>query len=221
MNEKERTKNEGKSSKKTIVILAIVILIAAAIIAVAIVYSGMSRKNNQTDYIGEQRAQEIALADAGISADETAYITAHMDYENGIAVYEVNFVSGDPAYEYDYELRATDGYILKRDIDLEHDNPLVPQQGNSDAGASSGSPGAGNSGVSDNADYIGEDKAKEIALTDAGIDESQATFTKLKLDYDNGTAEYEIEFLSGGMEYEYEIDAVSGEIIAYDKDTAH
>ena len=63
MNEKERTKNEGKSSKKTIVILAIVILIAAAIIAVAIVYSGMSRKNNQTDYIGEQRAQEIALAD--------------------------------------------------------------------------------------------------------------------------------------------------------------
>ena len=31
----------------------------------------------------------------------------------------------------------------------------------------------------------------------------------------------EIEFLSGGMEYEYEIDAVSGEIIAYDKDTAH
>ena len=52
MNEKERTKNEGKSSKKTIVILAIVILIVAAIIAVAIVYSGMSRKNNQTDYIG-------------------------------------------------------------------------------------------------------------------------------------------------------------------------
>lgn len=109
-------------------ILAIVILIAAAIIAVAIVYSGMSRKNNQTDYIGEQRAQEIALADAGISADETAYITAHMDYENGIAVYEVNFVSGDPAYEYDYELRATDGYILKRDIDLEDDIPLVPRK---------------------------------------------------------------------------------------------
>lgn len=67
-------------------------------------------------------------------------------------------------------------------------------------------------------EYIGEEKAKEIALNHAGVSEADAGFVKGKFEYDDGTAVYEIEFYSGKTEYEYKINAVSGEIIEYDVD---
>ena len=67
--------------------------------------------------------------------------------------------------------------------------------------------------------YIGEDKALEIALADAGLSKDEVTLTVVKLDYedDRGVYEYEVEFVRGSTEYEYSIDAVTGEI--RDKDT--
>lgn len=67
-------------------------------------------------------------------------------------------------------------------------------------------------------EYIGEEKAEEIALNHAGINEADASFVKSKFEYDDGIAVYEIEFYSGKTEYEYKINAVSGEIIEYDVD---
>ena len=56
------------------------------------------------------------------------------------------------------------------------------------------------------------DQAKKIALKDAGIPASSATFIKARLDRDDGRLEYEIEFVAGGNKYEYDIDAYSGRI---------
>ena len=56
------------------------------------------------------------------------------------------------------------------------------------------------------------DKAKAIALGDAGLSSSGVTFTKAKLDKDDGTVVYEVEFFKGNTEYDYEINAVSGKI---------
>lgn len=56
-------------------------------------------------------------------------------------------------------------------------------------------------------------EAKEIALKEAGINADDATFVKAKQDYENGVAVYEVEFLSGGKEYEYDIDAATGAIL--------
>lgn len=63
------------------------------------------------------------------------------------------------------------------------------------------------------ADFIGVDRAKQIALADAGFTEDQVWFTKLKRDYDDGLYLYEVEFVKDGLEYEYEIHAVSGKIL--------
>ncbi|MBR0381383.1 MAG: hypothetical protein IJH71_02980, partial [Eubacterium sp.] len=41
---------------------------------------------------------------------------------------------------------------------------------------------------------ISENKAKQIAITDAGVAEGDITFTKVHLDTDDGRLEYEIEF---------------------------
>lgn len=58
------------------------------------------------------------------------------------------------------------------------------------------------------------DEAKSIALKDSGKDEGSVTFKKQKLDRDNGIYEYEIEFHDGVTEYEYDINAQTGDIIS-------
>ena len=65
---------------------------------------------------------------------------------------------------------------------------------------------------------IGAEKAKTIALNHAGVSASNAVFLHAKLDYDDGRRTYEVEFYSGSKEYDYEIDAATGEILSYDFD---
>lgn len=65
---------------------------------------------------------------------------------------------------------------------------------------------------------IGLEEAKRIALADAGKQESEVTFRKARLDTDDRFVHYDIEFVSGGWEYEYEIKVSTGEIIDIDKD---
>lgn len=66
---------------------------------------------------------------------------------------------------------------------------------------------------------ISATEAKKIALENAGVDASKAKFKKVKLEKDDGIYEYEIEFLVNSKEYEYKINAVSGEIIEKDVDS--
>ena len=59
---------------------------------------------------------------------------------------------------------------------------------------------------------IGLEKAKEIALQDAGIDAANATFIEQRADIDDGLNVYDIEFVSAETEYSYEIEAATGTI---------
>ena len=68
---------------------------------------------------------------------------------------------------------------------------------------------------------IGIDKATEIALTDAGLKESDVQFTKQNSDIDDGVSIYEVEFTSGETKYEYDIDAATGNIRDRDTDSIY
>ncbi len=65
---------------------------------------------------------------------------------------------------------------------------------------------------------IGEDKAKEIALKKAELKEADASRIKVKLDFDNGLWEYEVEIKAGRTEYDADINAKTGEIIKWEVD---
>ena len=67
-------------------------------------------------------------------------------------------------------------------------------------------------------DYISADRAKQIALNDAGVKESAAVFLRANLDWDDGRMKYEVEFYSGYTEYDYDIDARTGAILSSDRD---
>ena len=64
--------------------------------------------------------------------------------------------------------------------------------------------------------YIGEEQAVIIALTHAGLDSSQAQDIDCEMDLDDGRMIYEVEFVNGAYEYEYKLDAISGEVAEWE-----
>ena len=65
---------------------------------------------------------------------------------------------------------------------------------------------------------ISADKAKKIALGDAKLAEKDVTLVKVELELEDNRLVYDVEFYSGNVEYDYDIDAVSGAIVSADKD---
>ena len=73
-------------------------------------------------------------------------------------------------------------------------------------------------GSTDTANYIGEEKAKEIALSKEGFSPDEVVFEKVRFDMDDGIPQYEVEFRKDSTEYEFEIHAETGKIISSDVD---
>ncbi len=146
---------------------------------------------SQNSSLTAEQAKEIALNHAGVKADGTA-VTTDYDFDDGIPSYEIEFWSD--GIEYDYDIHAQTGEILKAEKD--HKNILSA------------------SGTS----LKTEAEAKQIALANAGVNEANITAYRIELDRDNGISVYEIEFRSAGYEYEYEINAQTGEIIKSQKE---
>ena len=67
------------------------------------------------------------------------------------------------------------------------------------------------SGTASDKSYIGKDKALEIALSDAGV--SSVTWSEVEMDYDDGFMTYEVEFTYNNREYDYEINAITGDVL--------
>ena len=61
-----------------------------------------------------------------------------------------------------------------------------------------------------------KDEAKKIALDKAGVTAAEATFTKARLDYDDGREEYEFEFFANGKEFDVDVDANIGRVVKFD-----
>ena len=49
--------------------------------------------------IGVEKAKEIALEKAGVKPEDTLFINAHLDRDDGRVEYDVEFVSGNTEYE--------------------------------------------------------------------------------------------------------------------------
>ena len=150
---------------------------------------------SQSGLIGLEKAKSIALENAGLKSSQVTFRHAYQDYDDGIYVYEIEFVNN--GREYDYEIHAATGNIISMDID---GDDYIP---NSNANA---------------ANLISEDKAKSIAFNRAGVSASQAKYYKGYCDYDDGRYVYEIEFVSGETKHELEIDATTGSVIKYETD---
>lgn len=70
----------------------------------------------------------------------------------------------------------------------------------------------------DTTGFIGEEKAKKIALEKAGLTTSDVIFDRVELDRDDRVVRYEVEFRQGRVEYDAEIKADDGTILSWEKD---
>lgn len=70
----------------------------------------------------------------------------------------------------------------------------------------------------DPSQLITPEEAQRIALEHAGVTAEEVTGLHTVMDIDNGRQEYDVEFRVGHLEYDYEIDAATGQILSFDKD---
>ena len=155
--------------------------------------------------ITEADAKQIALDHAGISESETDRLRVKLDYDDGVQEYEVTFYVGNR--EYDYDIDASTGTIRSFDSEIEDDYNIASAPSATRAAASASSGAA-----------ITEAEAKQIALDHAGVSESETERMRVKLDRDDGVQEYEVNFYVGNREYDYDINAATGEIRSHDSE---
>lgn len=62
------------------------------------------------------------------------------------------------------------------------------------------------------------EEAEAIALKHAGLTAEKVKGLRAEYDRDDGVPEWEVEFYSGNMEYDYEIHAETGKILSWDQE---
>ena len=183
------------------------IIAAVLIIAAAAFFAGMSVKDSTADttdehFIGVEKAQEIAFADAGAKKQGVNISDADLEREDGAAYYDIEFRTRDA--EFDYKIDATNGTILeteKKPLKKAEKPQADTQKPKEKTGQNS---------------YIGVEKAKSIALGYVGVSAGSAHFTSAHLDTEDGVKIYELEFTAEDKEYEFDINAYTGDILDYD-----
>ena len=150
--------------------------------------------NTSTGAVDEAKAQEIALAHAGIKAADAAITKSKLDYDDGRQVYEIEWYANGA--KYDYEIAVATGEIVNSGYEAK---TVV---------------GTGSSAT------VSEATAKQTALARVS-GATEKDIYEWKLDYDDGRPEYEGKIIYDGSEYEFTIDATAGTITEWDAEVIH
>ncbi len=193
------------------------IMISAAALSL-LVLAGCS-KDGMADYIGRDEAKNVALENAGLTASQVKFTDVELDDKNGTHYYQVEFTADGQKYEYDID--ALTGAIIESKLPAGAQAQQNTASNNNTAGNTTpdNKNNNTNSGAGTASAALTADQAKDKALAHAGLKANQVTFVKSKLDWDDGRQVYDVEFYtSDNKEYDYEIDASTGEVINYDFD---
>lgn len=161
----------------------------------------------QPEKLTPEEAQAIALADAALTAAETAGLRVEYEREDGVPTYEVDFRAAD--FEYDYTIHAETGAVLSRsrEYDPIATAPPAPLP-----------PATEPATAPPQTETITADRAVAIALAHVGLSQADVTRLEVKYDPDDGIPAYEVEFHHGKTEYDFEIHGITGEILDFDLD---
>ena len=155
--------------------------------------------------IGMDAARTAVEEYAGTTAVDSVTAEVDPELDEFPAHYEVELYT--QWGEFEYLVDAYTGKVLSGQKDL-----LAAVSASNETTKPSGQKPAPSGTVQD----IGYAKAKSIALNHAGVSENQAYDMDIELDDEDGKLVYEIEFKSGNMEYDYEIDARTGAVLKHE-----
>ena len=144
--------------------------------------------------ITEADAKQIALDHAGVSESETERMRVKLGRDDGVQEYEVTFYVGNR--EYDYDINAATGAIRSYDSEIDDDYVSSTEA----AGAA-----------------ISEDEARATVV--ARVSGASASDVRLYLERDDGRLVYEGELIYNGTEYEFQIDAATGDVLDWESES--
>ncbi len=144
------------------------------------------------DPVDATQVKADVLAHAGLTEQDITEYDIEWDTRRNLFVYEIEFESGN--VEYKYHVNAETGEILddRAETDNEDDIDEVPM--NTDG-------------------RLSPETVRETVRSHAGCQEAEMINYECEADTEDGKAVYEIEFEYNGVEYEYTVDAISGEIL--------
>lgn len=146
----------------------------------------------QLGIINAQQAKQIALQHAGFHDNQISSLRIEQEMDDGRMEFEVDFKNS--GYDYEYKINGNTGQILFHSFEKRRFNLL----------------GVFKSSAPDN--LIQSDYAAQIALNHAGLQQKDVIMGEFSYDFDDGEHIYEIGFYKNYIEYQYEIDAETGEI---------
>ena len=174
---------------------------ADAILAGAQVNGAILSQTIQNSAQLRQQAEEY-----GISAGKAALIQTIVDGSGGLHTFEE--LVGLSINELNLLYTSMEAEGTQTDPGTE-----APSGEGESTGSGTVSSGLQSTGQASDGAYIGTEAALAAALSHAGLSAADVTVKEIEYDYEDGRMVYELEFCTSAGEYEYDIDALTGEIV--------
>ncbi len=152
-------------------------------------------------YIGREEAIRLALERAGFDRSEVTGLDVEIDFSSRYMsmAYEVDFEKD--GMEYEYELLGTTGEIVKEELE-----PAERDDGDEEKVDIELPEG-----------YLGIGSVKELLLAELGLSSGEVYDYEIELEFERGRIVYSVEFETRDYEFEFQIAAKDGEVIASSK----
>ncbi len=199
--------------------------------------AGLLTGCGQLSDIGKDKAAKIALADANLTDTDVTRLRVSKNHDDGQSIYEVEFTNENT--EYEYEILASNGDILSTDYEESHtpnqqnQNGQQTQNGQQSPDGQQTQDGLQNTDGQQNQNgqqtqngHHNQSGRQSQADVQLSIEDASALALervpgatqqdlKIELDYDDAYYKYEGDIIYDQKEYEFEIDANTGEFLEW------
>lgn len=192
---------------KRILVVAGVMAITLAILLVSVSCSAVNKKvpeQTTEPEITEEEAKTAALEKCKVKAEEATITRRELKFKSGKPVYTIVFMTekGNDVVTYTCRVDGLTGKVGK-----------VRKTTTSKAESNTDDQAEDIDEYSDPDNFIGVRKVKSLILSDAGLEDENVTFSSVRLQNKGEKIVYVAEFESGGIQYRFKVDAVTGAVI--------
>ena len=192
--------------------------LTTAVLAVALAAGIVTGCGSSGQDIGQDEAKRIAFEDAGVSESDTSRLKVEKDRDDGMLQYDVQFSVDEK--EYSYDINGANGEILSADVET---NGTAAQ--NNTAGKTDDTAGT-NSGTDDTPSTNSGTAAADVAVSEADaraaalerVPGATDADIRMELECDDGYYIYEGDVIYDQKEYEFEIDAQTGNFLKWSEE---
>lgn len=163
--------------------------------------------------IGSEEAKKVAFQDAGIQEADASRVRVVKERDDGMVSYEVEFDTENK--EYSYEIKASDGSILGSDVETIQ-NAAPAESSNTTQTENTTGTTTNNNAPQTPTVAISEADAKKAALE--RVPGAAEQDLRMELEYDDGRYVYEGDIYYQQKEYEFEIDANTGNFLKWSEE---